>query len=144
MLSLTRKTDYALLALSHLAGEPGTIVSAREIAARFGVSRSLLMNVLKLLSASGFVNSVRGARGGYVLSRPAEEITLVALIDAIEGPVRLAPCIGGGGEGPTCNVEDNCPLQGPLNWLHLRLRDFFENVTLAEMAAVNDSVPAGR
>ncbi len=146
MLSLTRKTDYALLALAYLAGESASIVSAREIAARYRVSRSLLMNVLKQLSASGLIRSVRGAHGGYALARPAEEITLAEVIGVIEGPVRLAPCTGGGDEevDPVCNALDNCPMHGPLNWLHLRLQDFFENVTLAEMAGVAGAVPVGK
>ncbi len=146
MISLTRKTDYALLALSHLAGEPGAVVCARDIAERYSVSTPLLMNVLKQLSAASLVNSVRGARGGYSLARSAEEITLAEVIDAIEGPVRLAPCLagsGGDGERRPCDAGDNCPIQGPLNWLHGRLRVFFENVTLAEMARQGESVLVG-
>jgi Rrf2 family protein len=143
MLSLTRKTDYALMALTYLASRPGVVISAREMSERFGVSLSLLMNVLKQLSGAEMVDSVRGARGGYTLAQPADEITLADLIDTIEGPVRLAPCVGGvdGGGRSGCDASETCPIQGPLGWLHNRLRGFFQNITLAELAAADDMAP---
>ena len=143
MLSLTRKTDYALMALTYLASRPGVVISAREMSERFGVSLSLLMNVLKQLSGAEMVDSVRGARGGYKLAQPAGEITLADLIDTIEGPVRLAPCVGGVDEGgwSGCDASETCPIQGPLGWLHNRLRGFFQNITLAELAAADDTTP---
>ncbi|MFW6153942.1 MAG: RrF2 family transcriptional regulator [Planctomycetota bacterium] len=138
MLSLTRKTDYALLALTYLAMRPAEVVSAREMAERFGLSSGLLMNVLKQLGAAGLVDSVRGARGGYRLAERPERITLADLIDTMEGPVRLAPCVGGGkGDEPNgCGASSLCPIQGPLQLLHDRLRGFFGEITLAELVAV--------
>jgi Rrf2 family protein len=141
MLSLTRKTDYALLALTYLAGAGQAVVCAREIAERFAVSPALLMNVLKQLSASGLVQSVRGSHGGYALARPAAQITLAELIDATEGPVRLAPCQGGPDKGAVslCDLGPQCPIHEPLSWLHGRLLGFFRNITLAELVG-----PGGR
>ena len=135
MLSLTRKTDYALLALGRLAGEPGQVLSAREIAEQFGVSLPLLMNVLKQLSSA--VQSIRGARGGYVLARPAEDISLAELIDATEGPARLAPCVGTQAKEDCCDLGQDCPVHGSLSWLHVKLQGFLQNITLAEMVSVN-------
>ena len=94
MLTLTRKTDYALIALSHLAANQGRIVSAREIAGKYRVPLALLMNLLKLCAAAGLVESVRGARGGYRLGKPPEKITLVELVEAIEGPLKLSSAMG--------------------------------------------------
>ena len=149
MLSLTRKTDYALLALTHLADEPGRVVSAREIAERVGVSLPLLMIVLKQLASASLVNSVRGARGGYVLARPPDEITLAELIDATEGPMRLAPCVAAHSDDSVragCDSEANCPMYAPFIWLHGRLRGFFEGITLAELVAADPAATsaAGR
>ena len=67
MLSLTRKTDYALIALSHMAHDPEGCCSAREIATRYRVPLPLLMNILKLLTRRGFAKSARGPHGGYRL-----------------------------------------------------------------------------
>jgi Rrf2 family protein len=142
MLSLTRKTDYGLIALSCLADEPEALLSAREMAGRFGLSLPLLMNVLKQLCTAGLVRSVRGAHGGYSLARSAGEITLSELIQTLEGPVRLAPCVNGA-KGGGCEVGAICPMQGPLQRLHDRLQEFFGSITLAELAAEPHQAPAG-
>ena len=138
MLSLTKKTDYALIAMSRLVADPEGVHSARRIAEDFGVPLPLLMNILKQLSASGIIRSTRGARGGYVLARPAEKITLADLIVALEGPMRLSQCSGRHGEGAGeggCRLEESCPIQGPLQRVHERLREFLQNVTLAEIVS---------
>lgn len=144
MFSLTRKTDYALLAMTRLADEGG-LLSAREIAAQFGLSQALLMNVLKQLSGAGILNSVRGARGGYVLSRSAEEITIAELVEAIEGPLRLAPCVESSTypkKHHTCDVAHRCPIQSQLSWLHGKLWNVFEGTTLAELADAGHAMTA--
>lgn len=70
MLALTKKTGYGLIAMAHLAELPeGRVCSAREIAALYEIPAALLMNVLKALSSAGYVESFRGARGGYRLAR---------------------------------------------------------------------------
>ena len=71
------------------------------------------------------------------MARPAKEITLAELIDATEGPVRLAPCVEDGDDGRDdcgCGLGSNCPIQRQLNWLHGQLRDFFQNLNLATLA----------
>lgn len=146
MLSLTRKTDYALLALTSLAVKPGNVLSAREIAAQYGVSLPLLMNVLKQLAGCGMVTSVRGARGGYVLARPADQITLAELIDAIEGPVRLAPCVNGAAGRSAydiCQSGGSCPIHRPLSRLQTRLEGFFAGITLDELVCAQAGAAAG-
>jgi Rrf2 family protein len=94
MLTLTRKTDYALIALTHLSQNRETCTSAREIATLYGLPLPLLMNVLKLLGQQGLAKSVRGPKGGYQLALPASEITLHDIILAVEGPIQLVQCIG--------------------------------------------------
>ncbi|MGB9625707.1 MAG: RrF2 family transcriptional regulator, partial [Phycisphaerae bacterium] len=76
MLALTKKTEYALIALTCLARAESRWVSAREISAQYGIPLALLMNILKTLAQSGLIRSVRGARGGYVLARPASDISV--------------------------------------------------------------------
>ncbi len=143
MLTLTRKTDYALIALSHLASNQGRVVSAREIASKYKVPLALLMNLLKLCAAHGLVESVRGARGGYRLSKPADKIPLVELVEAIEGPLRLAQCRGlaepEGDIQPAdkdvspCQVGSCCPVRVAINNVHLRLQGFLSEMTIAEV-----------
>jgi len=138
MLTLTKKTDYALIALTHLARNAGRVVSAREIATRYQVPQPLLMNLLKICSQKDLVTSVRGAKGGYTLARDAEKITLAELVEAIEGPLRLVQCSGSrqadaaGGQN-SCQVVDCCPVRTAINNLHRRLHGFLAEVTLAEV-----------
>lgn len=137
MLAFTKKTGYALLAMAHLAelGD-GSLASAREIAETFGVSTSLLMNVLKELAAAGYVESVRGAHGGYRLAVRTDELTLANLVEALEGPVRLAQCVtdeAADGEECTCEVMARCPVTDPFHRVQRRLNDFLKKISLAEI-----------
>lgn len=137
MLSLTKKTGYGLIAMTYLARLHGSrFASAREIAEKFGVPTALLMNVLKELATAGYVDSARGARGGYRLSREPEQISLADLITAVEGPIRLARCLR---DAPAvkdqviCNVVDRCPIADPVHRVQRKLSDFLKTVTLAEI-----------
>lgn len=137
MLQLTRKTDYALVALSHLArrraGESGP-TSARLIAEAYKLPLPLLMNILKELAQAKLVTSTRGATGGYELAVEPRRVSLLEVINAIEGPVKLAPCCDGlpiVGQG--CGMEDCCPIQSSINKLHKRMIGFFNQVMLDEL-----------
>jgi len=139
MLALTRKTDYALIALTRLAQDPGNCSSAREIATHYGVPLPLLMNILKLLAQRGLVRSVRGPRGGYSLALPADQITLKDMIVAVEGPVKLTLCAevkatrASGSSKGGCQVMRVCPVRPSMHQVHKRLVEFLSTVTLADL-----------
>ncbi len=137
MISLTRRTEYALIAVTYLARHPERVISAREIAARHRVPLPLLMNVLKVLASGELVTSVRGAKGGYRLADPPEDISLARVIEVVEGPIRLVRCAGprsGRGKEP-CVRNDTCPVRRPVQKIHARLRQFLGEVSLAQIAA---------
>jgi Rrf2 family protein len=133
MIALTRKSDYALIALSHLARCPDGLSSARGIADAYRVSLPLLMNILKLLTKTGVVESVRGARGGYRLAARANEMSLKELIVALEGPIRLVQCAEATDDEVTCQQMRWCPVQGPARRVHDRLDHFLSQVSLTEI-----------
>ena len=136
MLSLTRKTDYALVALGAMARHGWGTVSAQDLSRRLGVPARLITNVLNQLKHRGLVQSTRGIRGGYGLAKPPERITLTELIEAIEGPIRLAKCCGGLDEFDEgkCQLGESCLMKEPVRRLHVQLRDFFSQVTLHDLA----------
>ncbi len=135
MLSLTRKTDYALIALCHLAGLTERVCTAREIAEHHNLPQSLLMNVLKALSQSDLVESTRGAKGGYRLGRASAEITLAAIIKAVEGPVKFVQCATHqDGDDPACDIIDSCPIRGPVQVIQRQLEAFLEGIVLSDLA----------
>lgn len=145
--SLTRKTDYALVALSALAlkrdgdGEPS---SARQLAENNGLPLQLLMNVMKELHRASLVGSRRGANGGYYLTRPAEEITLREVIEVLEGPVNVSLC-SSESEEDACQMISFCPISHPIRKFNDKLNDFLGELSLRELIEAEDRArePAG-
>jgi Rrf2 family protein len=136
LLALTKKTGYGLIALSHLAGlKDGQVASAASIAKLFGVPRALLMNVLKELASARFVQSVRGAGGGYRLARWPRDLRLAELVGAVERPVRLAECVTNVAGPRRCTREmmARCPVSDPVHRFHRKLNDFLQTVTLEDI-----------
>lgn len=133
MTLLSRKADYALLILSYLHQRPEG-GNARAVAARFGLSRAFVANILKELCHAGFVVSHRGVKGGYVLARPAETISLAELLETIEDGFRLTMCNPAGHAGhETCTLTEVCTVKGTMAEVHGRLIDVLRNVSLADL-----------
>ena len=91
MLRLSKKADYALMAMTHLALKAGSS-SAREIAEQYDIPIELLAKVLQRLTRRGLLTSQQGTRGGYQLSRTADAISVADVIQAIDGPVAVTAC----------------------------------------------------
>lgn len=146
MLTLTRRTDYALVALARLAAVPPaseapSVLSARQIGQQYGIPVSLLMNVLKDLVKGGLVRSARGARGGYSLARPAAQITIAHVVESLEGPVRFTPCCGEEEEVACkeCQLVPKCPITDSVRVLNGRIHEFLTEMTLADLVAGSSS-----
>ncbi len=145
MLTLTRKTEYALVALADLAlqsANGGSAVSARDMSKRLRMPLPAMQKILTRLMHRGLVVSIRGPQGGYRLGRPPEEIALAELIDAVEGPFRLTPCCGPQPNRPKrdCRTKDVCPITGSMGKVHGLLERCLTEVTVAQLAF--DTVPA--
>lgn len=115
MIRITKATDYGILLLSQFARRSDHVVlNAKDLAATTRVPLPMVGKILKTLAHSGLLESHRGARGGYSLSRAADDISLTQVITAIEGPFALTEC----GEGPgVCSLELMCPIQS--NWMRI-------------------------
>ncbi|HET6249967.1 MAG TPA: Rrf2 family transcriptional regulator [Tepidisphaeraceae bacterium] len=141
MLSLSKKTDYALIALAYLAERPGRVAPAREIALARNLPAPLLMNILKDLHHHGLLRSTRGVKGGYELAVDPAAYSLHDLIVALEGPVRLVECVDSEQschhddetEADACRVNGRCAVQAPLQALHHRLVRFLREVKLSDV-----------
>lgn len=140
MLTLTRKSDYALIALTQLARAGRRLRSARELSDASRVPLPILMNIMKTLCRHQMVTSVRGARGGYRLALDPGKISLRMVVSALEGPVRLFQCAGDGTRG-RCEQEKGCPITAPAKKVSGRLLEFLDGVTLAEIAEEPDTTP---
>ena len=107
-MQITRQADYATRAILYLArtGKDERIATS-QVAREQKIPPSFLAKIISQLSIAGLLHTSRGARGGISLSRDPEQITLLEVIEAIDGPIQLNMCVEGGG----CPYEENCPLQ---------------------------------
>src|SRR6476661_10909702 len=112
MLRLSKKADYALMAMKHLAvrGDRGAS-SAREIAEQYDIPAELMAKVLQRLVRRGLLVSHQGTRGGYRLSRPTSMISVADVIQAIDGPLTVTACST---EAENCGQYSKCSIRDPL------------------------------
>lgn len=135
---LTSKAKYALRAMVDLAASPpGAPIFIGDIAARQEIPRRFLENILLELRKHGLVSSHRGKNGGYVLARPAEEISFADVMRAVEGPLALTPCTSrlAYKRCDDCRDEAVCALRSTLLKVRDASADILEATTLAAAAA---------
>ncbi|MES2857959.1 MAG: SUF system Fe-S cluster assembly regulator [Pseudomonadota bacterium] len=132
MLRVTKLTDYATVVLTVLAARPGAVLSAPDLAELAGLEVPTVAKVLKPLAQAGLVDGFRGANGGYRLSRAAEAISLVEIVEAMEGPLGMTECSLHAGQ---CGIEHSCGVRA--NWRRINdvVADALREVTLAQMLA---------
>tara|TARA_Y100001949_G_scaffold76978_1_gene65173 strand:- start:238 stop:636 length:399 start_codon:yes stop_codon:yes gene_type:complete len=130
MLKLTRKTEYALIALRHLrVMGVDTIVSTKDIAARYNIPQSLLAKVLQELSRQDFIEPIQGPKGGYKLKAKLDMITMTQFFEIMEGPLGLMDCYF----DSNCELLDSCNIRTPINQLNESMRTMFDNMTLSDV-----------
>jgi Rrf2 family protein len=132
MLYVSKKTDYALIALAFLAERVGRVASAREIAEAHQISAALLMNILKMLQKNGVVHSTRGARGGYQLNGRLNDVSLYQLMGILETDAAE--------DGHECcdqltryKVTRESPMHQPVVALQYKLIRFLQDVKLSDL-----------
>ncbi|WP_240126342.1 SUF system Fe-S cluster assembly regulator [Thermomonas alba] len=130
MLRVTKLTDYATVVLTVLAARPDAVLSASELAEQAGLEAPTVAKVLKPLAAAGLVEGFRGANGGYRLARPAAAISLVEIVEAMEGPLAMTECSIHAGQ---CGIEHSCGVRA--NWRRINdvVAEALGSVTLAQM-----------
>lgn len=129
MVKLTRKAEYGLIALLHIdARRDGGLVTAKEIAENYQLPAELLGKVLQSLAREGLVESVQGAKGGYRLSTPIEEVSLGEVIEKLEGPIVITPCCDGSMD---CRQVNSCNIRSPVQRIQEEVREFFYALSLS-------------
>ena len=138
MLRLSKKADYALMAVRHLALPDGPLsTSAREIAEQYDIPIELMAKVLQRLVRAGLLISTQGTRGGYTLSRPPVAISVADVIQAIDGPFMVTACST---DNNDCDQYSKCSIRDPLWQIRERIAVTLDAVTIAEMAAESNAV----
>ena len=139
MLRLSKKSDYALIAMKHLATRSdASSSSAREISESYDIPLELLAKVLQRLVRSRLLVSVQGTRGGYRLARHPSMISVADVIQAVDGPVTVTACST---DDHNCDQYLKCSVRDPLWKIKNRILDALNTVSVAEMAADVDAPP---
>jgi Rrf2 family protein len=107
-MQITRQADYAVRAVLHLARTGDQRTATSMIAEEQHIPPSFLAKIISQLSIAGLLHTSRGARGGVTLAREAKDITLLEVVEAIDGPIQLNECVGNNG---ICSFEEECPLR---------------------------------
>ncbi len=130
MLRVTKLTDYATVVLTVLAARPGEILSATDLADHSGLESPTVSKVLKPLAQAGLVEGLRGVRGGYRLSRAAADISLIEIVEAMEGPLAMTECSQADGH---CGIAHQCGARANWRLINDVVADALRGVTLAQM-----------
>src|SRR5881398_701364 len=131
VLQISRKIDYGLRAMIHLAGLPaGKVASLQDLAVTLHLPREFLAKILKILTDRGLVRSTRGAHGGYQLGRPPRDISFLEVIEAVEGPVQLNVCLD---DKDRCDVSAGCTMYHVWKAGQDRMLEVYRRTTLAEL-----------
>ncbi len=133
MLRFTKRADYGLMAIYYIAshGDEG-VVSAKRIAEAFHIPPERLAKILQRLAKKHLIESHNGPKGGYVLTRAPEEITVGQVVRALEGPVRIVGCMA---EDDDCPQFSRCNLRRPAEKIQARISSFLDAMTLVELGA---------
>ena len=131
MLKLTKKADYALMAMKHLAEHPSEVArSAKDVSAAYGIPPEALAKILQRLAKAGLLQSQHGTNGGYTLARPAHTISAYEVIQAIDGPLFITSCVTTRGE---CDQSDRCNIREPLRKVNESIEAVLKRIKISHM-----------
>jgi Rrf2 family protein len=131
VLKLTKKADYALMAMKHLAEHPSAVSrSAKDVADAYGIPPEALAKILQRLAKAGLLLSQHGTNGGYTLARAAHTISAFEVIQAIDGPLFITSCVTVRGE---CGQSDRCNIREPLRKVNESIEAVLKRIKISHM-----------
>ncbi|KAA3617517.1 MAG: Rrf2 family transcriptional regulator [Calditrichaeota bacterium] len=135
MLRLSKKVEYALIALMDLANNSETDpVTTKALASSYQIPQELLGKVMQNLTKNGILNSVQGVKGGYILGQDPENIKLMQIIEILEGPISITSC----GhldeiEDCGCDLLSTCTIKSPMEIIQAELEKYFTGISLKDL-----------
>lgn len=131
MLKLSKLTDYSVVLLVHLSRAHGARMSASQLSQMTKLPEPTVSKILKILSRGNIVTSTRGASGGYALEMPADRVSILRVIEAMEGPVTMASCVDDVTD--TCSISCHCTVKGRWDTVNDALKKALGDISLASM-----------
>jgi Rrf2 family cysteine metabolism transcriptional repressor len=143
MLKLSKKTDYALMAVQYMASKTTVrAVNTKEIAEAYRIPLELLAKVLQKLGKKGVVISHNGPKGGYVLAKPPSEISILAVIQAIEGNIGITECYHN--ENSHCVQMAGCNIRTPLRNIQNSIYALLDSMSIEDMTTFSTTIQPAR
>ena len=138
---VSTKGRYALRMMIEFGLNPDQCTKISQVAARQGISDKYLEQIVSLLHKAGYVRSIRGAQGGYMLTRKPEEYTVGMILRATEGDLAPAECVSV--DGRACTRSGVCPSHAVFSKVYSAINSVIDGVTLCDLIPEGESVPAG-
>lgn len=131
MIRLSRKMEYALVALKYMAGKiPGELTSAKEISEKFRTPFDVTARVMQALAQKGLLKSEQGSLGGYSIAKDMSRVSFYDLLEIIEGPTQIVKCLQ---KDEACDVQAHCNIVSPVQTLNQKLVQFYSSLKLKEI-----------
>tara|TARA_B100000287_G_scaffold35979_1_gene33125 strand:+ start:199 stop:591 length:393 start_codon:yes stop_codon:yes gene_type:complete len=130
MLKITKKVEYALIAIKHLSENPKKLSSVSDMSTAYGIPREILAKTMQTLAKENIVESVKGPQGGYRNKNKTSDISLNKFFEVLEGPTAIMDCYFESG----CNHLSSCNIKTPINKINDSVRHLFDNITLADIS----------
>ncbi len=142
MLHFNRKTEYALIAMEHMirraqegSGWQDQPTNTREVSEFYHIPYPLLAKVLQKLASKGLIKSVHGTKGGYILVKHPNDISVAAVVEIFEGPLAVAECFKD--EKITCPQWNACNIKSPLYQINHKIYHMLAGTSVADLATGN-------
>ena len=129
MLKITKKIEYALIALTHIKGSQDLLISSKDISNHYNIPTELMAKTLQLMARVGYIKAVKGSRGGYQSNSSLDKVSLKEFIESLEGPLALTDC----SSTDNCNQLATCNIKGPINRINDNLLNFLDNISVVEI-----------
>ena len=131
MLKLTRKLEYALIALRHMQDKGDTFISAKEIAETYLIPKELLSKTLQQMARLNYIKAAQGPQGGYRIRKDLTEISMTQFIEDLEGPIGIVDC----NINSDCTQLDNCNIRMPLKQINSNIRAIFNEIRVGDITS---------
>ena len=139
MIRLTNLADYAVVVMTAAAREPGSKLSAARVAEVTGIPAPTVAKLMGTLARGGLLVASRGVAGGFSLALPPGDISVAAIVEAVDGPIALTNCLAG--DAHDCAIEGHCGVRGHWGPINRAVRDALAAVTLAELVLAPARAP---
>ena len=130
MLKFTKRTEYALMAISYMQTKyDNSVTSTKEISSKIDIPFELLSKILQHLAKMNIITSIHGPNGGYIIKNNLLQLNLWEFLEMMEGPIAIADCI----METECNQIENCNIKTPINQINNKMKNIFSNMKVVDI-----------